>query len=67
MAEFRASQSLPQAQSGCRTILIRLLFRNEKGTDYRSWLAHRPLRLVVTFTRTKTQSEEEFVRGDKRE
>ncbi|HTK08240.1 MAG TPA: hypothetical protein VL485_13795 [Ktedonobacteraceae bacterium] len=42
---------LPQEQPGCRSILVRLIFRPTK--ESRPWPPRRPLRLLVTFTRTK--------------
>jgi hypothetical protein len=54
----------PQEQPGCRSILIRLIFRSGNAEQYRAWMARRPLRLVVTFTHAKKQYEREAARGD---
>jgi len=43
----------PQERLGCRSILIRLIFRSGNTEQYRAWLVRRPVRLVVTFTHTK--------------
>ncbi|HEY4387785.1 MAG TPA: hypothetical protein VGN34_25325 [Ktedonobacteraceae bacterium] len=48
---------LPQEQPGCRSILVRLVFRPAK--ESRPWPSRRPLRLLATFTRTKKAHEQE--------
>ena len=63
MSDVRSQQEQP----GCRSILIRLIFRSSNAEQYRAWMARRPVRLVVTFTRTKKQYERASAIGDERE